>query len=443
MQDWTQQTAADLGRGIGAGEIDPLALTQAYLDAIEAHPQRDRIYARVTADRAMAEAEAASARACSGQRRSLLDGVPISWKDLFDSANVATEAGSALLQGRVPVADAPVLRNATALGLVCLGKTHMSELAFSGLGLNPVTQSPPCINDFAAVSGGSSSGAATSVAFGLAACGIGSDTGGSVRIPSAWNDLVGLKTTSGRISLQGIVPLCARFDTVGPLARSVEDAALMLAVLEGRKPADLRGAKLAGKRFAVLQTLVLEDLRDAPRRAFEASLEKLEATGAILVKIEAPEIVEAMSLSGILYTAEAYGTWRNEIEAQPHLMFDKILERFRGGADVSGADFVAAWQTLERLRLVWNARIAGFDAVLCPTVPNLPPNLERLMTDDAYYLTENLLALRNTRVGNLMGGCGITLPTGVPSCGLLLSGLPLHEERLLRLAAAVEVALKP
>src|SRR6056297_3335553 len=127
----------------------------------------------------------------------------------------------------------------------------MSELAFSGLGLNPVTATPPCVNNPDAVSGGSSSGAAASVAFDLAACGIGSDTGGSVRIPAAWNDLVGLKTTAGRVSLQGVVPLCAKFDTVGPLCRSVEDTALILAALEGRRPADLRGASLAGTRFLI------------------------------------------------------------------------------------------------------------------------------------------------------------------------------------------------
>ena len=442
MQDWKSQTAADLGRGIAAGEIDPLALTQSYLDAIEAHPLGQRIYARVTAERALSEAAAASERAKTGQRLSLLDGVPISWKDLFDSANVATEAGSALIAGRTPTADAKVLRNATALGLVCLGKTHLSELAFSGLGLNPVTETPPCVNDLEAVSGGSSSGSATSVAFGLAASSVGSDTGGSVRIPSAWNDLVGLKTTSDRVSLEGVVALCARFDTVGPIGRSVEDAALMLSALEGKKPVDLRGAALAGKRFAVLQTMALDDLRPEPQKAFEQSLDKLKDAVAILEPVETPEVIEAMDLAGILYTAEAYGTWGPQIEAQPDLMFDKILERFRSGADYLAADYVAAWQKLERLRAQWNARLAGFDGILCPTAPILPPNIERLMRDDEYYITENLLALRNTRIGNLMGGCGISLPTGVPSCGLLVSGLPFQEERLLRVAAAMGPVLR-
>ncbi len=441
MRDWLWMSAGDLGRGIGAGEIDPLALAQAYLEAIDAHPAHDRIYSVVTAERALAEAGAAGARAKAGQRLGPLDGVPVSWKDLYDSAGVATEAGSALLKGRVPDRDARVLQAATQAGLVCLGKTHMSELAFSGLGLNPVTETPPCVNDAGAVPGGSSSGAAASVAFGLAACGIGSDTGGSVRIPSAWNDLVGLKTTAGRVSLQGVVPLCARFDTVGPLARNVEDCALMLAALEGGKAADLRGASLKDVRFAALQNVVLEDVRGAPMAGYRSAVERLRAAGALVENIEAPEVTEAMTMSGILYTSEAYGTWGELIEASPEKMFAPILERFRSGKDFRAADYVAAWQRLEALRADWNARVAGYDAVLMPSAPILPPNLERLMKYADYYTTENLLALRNTRVGNLMGLSVMTLPTGVPSCGIMLCGKPYGEERLLRVAAAAEAAL--
>src|SRR5690606_31817067 len=190
-------SAADLGRGIGAGGIDPRALTEVYLAAIEAHPAADDIYARTTADRARAEAEAAAERARTGLRRGLLDGVPVSWKDLFDTAGVGTESGTRLLAGRVPEHDAANVTAATRAGLVCLGKTHMTELAFSGLGINPRTATPANINDPELAPGGSSSGAAASVAFGLAAAGIGSDTGGSIRVPAGWNDLVGLQPGHG------------------------------------------------------------------------------------------------------------------------------------------------------------------------------------------------------------------------------------------------------
>jgi aspartyl-tRNA(Asn)/glutamyl-tRNA(Gln) amidotransferase subunit A len=441
MQEWLTMTACDLGRGIGMGQIDPVELTETYLAAIDAHPHRDRIYARVTHDRARSEAKAAKERAALGLRRSLLDGVPISWKDLFDTAGIGTEAGSALLKERVPGADAVVLRNATAMGTVCLGKTHMSELAFSGLGLNPITDTPPCVDDEDAVPGGSSSGAGASVAWGLAACGIGSDTGGSVRIPAAWNNLVGLKTTAGRLSLEGVVPLCLRFDTVGPLARSVEDAAHMLALLEGGTPADLRSASLKGRRFAELQNVAKDDLRDAPRQAFDDALDRLRDAGAEIVPLEVPELHDAMALSGVLYTTEAYGLWKDVIEANPEAMYPEILERFRTGKDVSGPDYVAAWSKLKACRAAWDAATAGFDAVLAPTAPILPPNLERLLSDHDYYVTENLLALRNTRIGNLMGLAALTLPTGTAGCGLMMLGYPGSEEALLRLGSAAETAL--
>jgi aspartyl-tRNA(Asn)/glutamyl-tRNA(Gln) amidotransferase subunit A len=435
---WLRMTAADLGRDIAAGKINPVELTEAHLDAIAAHPLSDRIYARTTPTRARAEAMAAYGRAKAGLRRGLLDGVPISWKDLFDSAGVATEAGSALLKGRIPAQDATVLSVATAQGLVCLGKTHMSELAFSGLGLNPVTATPPCINDEGAVPGGSSSGAAASVAFDLAPAAIGSDTGGSVRIPAAWNDLVGLKTTEGRVSSHGVVPLCERFDTVGPLARSVEDCALLLAAIEGTKPADLAGASLSGVRLLVLETVALDDLRDAPAKGFDDAVARLSAAGATIERARIPEVTEAMGLAPVLFTAEAYGIWRGVIEAAPQKMFPRILERFRSGGDFKAMDYVAGWHRMYALRQIWADRTASYDAVIVPTSAILPPNANRLMTDQDYYVTENLLALRNTRIGNLFGLCGLTLPTTQPSCGITFLAGPGQEERLLRLGSAAE-----
>ncbi|WP_407494020.1 amidase [Pseudooceanicola sp. MF1-13] len=441
MDDWRWMSAADLGRKIGAGEIDPVDLTEVFLAAIDTHEYRDRIYARLTPDRARAEAAAASERAKAGTRKSALDGVPVSWKDLFDTAGVATEAGSALLKGRVPDRDAEVLATASAFGLVCLGKTHLSELAFSGIGLNPVTETPPNVHNPDWVPGGSSSGAAASVAFGLAAAAIGSDTGGSVRIPAAWNDLVGLKTTSGRLSLDGAVPLCPSFDTVGPLCRTVEDAALLLSVLEGSKPVDLAEVSVKCLRIGALQSAVLDDIRDEPRAAYEAAIDRLVAAGAVVEPVEAPEVIDALAQSGV-YAPEAYGIWKDVIEAAPDKMFAEILGRFRSGADMSAPDFVAAWEVLHTSRKAWNARVAGFDTVIAPTAPILPPDRERMLSDHDYYVTENLLALRNTRVGNVLGLSALTLPTGAPACGIMLLGKPMGEEALLRIGAAVEAALK-
>jgi aspartyl-tRNA(Asn)/glutamyl-tRNA(Gln) amidotransferase subunit A len=385
---------------------------------------------------------AAAARAKTGLRRGLLDGVPISWKDLFDTAGIATEAGSALLKHRTPARDAAVLETATLQGLVCLGKTHMSELAFSGLGLNPVTATPPCLNDDRAVAGGSSSGAAASVAFGLAPAAIGSDTFGSVRIPSAWNDLVGLKTTAGSLPLTGTVPLCERFDTIGPLAHSVEDCAHLHAALRGESVADLSGTSLAGARLAILETVVLDDLRDRPAQGFDDAMARLARAGARIERVRAPEVAEVLGLAGILSAAEAYSIWRDTIEAAPEKMFPRILDRFRSGAQVSATDYIAAWRRMLAIREIWADRVAGYDAVLMPTAPILPPDAARLMTDNDYYVTENLLALRNTRIGSLMGICALTLPTSQPSCGISLLAGAGEEGRLLRLGAAAEHALR-
>lgn len=441
MRDWLWASAGDLGRGIGAGDIDPVALTQTYLDAIAANPLTDRIYARTTPDRAMAEATAARDRAQMGRRRSLLDGVPVSWKDLFDTAGVGTEAGTAMLAGRVPDTDAVVLQTATAMGLVCLGKTHMTEIAFSGLGLNPVTATPPNRNDPDAVPGGSSSGAAASVAFGLAAAAVGSDTGGSVRLPAAWNDLVGFKPTHGRLPLVGVVPLAPTFDTVGPLCRTVADAAPMMGALDGSAPADLTGATLKGTRLMVLDTVAMEGVRDAPRAGFQSAVERLQAAGASVTHREIPEITRAMELSAALITADAFAHWRPLVQTHGDRMFHQIRERLLFGDTVRAADYIAGWTEIRAIRATYLRQTAGFDAVIFPTSPILPPNMQRLIDDPDYYKSENLMALRNTRIGNLLGLCGLTLPTGVPSCGILFNGAPGADARLLRLGAAAERAL--
>jgi len=438
--DWLRQSACAIGRGIGAGDVDPVELTDAYLEAAKAHPYGARIYARTTRNRALSEAIAAHDRAKHGIRRGLLDGVPISWKDLFDTAGVATEAGSLLLQGRVPSEDAEVLANATRAGLVCLGKTHMTELAFSGLGVNPSTATPPNGTDPELAPGGSSSGAATSVAYGLAAAGIGSDTGGSVRLPSAWNDLVGFKPTHGALSLKGVVPLAASFDTVGPLCRTVEDCAEIFAVMGNTAAPDLREASLEGTRLLVLIPYSI-DVREAPGSAFHSAVERLNRAGALIETANIPAVDEAMETMLSLYTAEAYGTWGKVIEANPDKMFHQIRDRFRQGSTVMAADFVALWQRLRELRIEYYAAAAGYDAVLIPSAANLPPNVARLDSDDDYFVTENLLTLRNTRVGNLMGACALTLPTGVPATGIMLMCPPGDDARLLRLARAAELAL--
>ncbi|WCR11316.1 amidase [Paracoccus stylophorae] len=440
--EWRHASAVQQGRAIMAGLLDPIDQTEAYLDAAANHPDGQRIYARLTAARARSEAIAAHDRAKAELRHGILDGVAISWKDNIDSGGTVTEAGSKLLEARVPRKDATVLARAARHGLVCLGKTHMTELAFSGLGLNPVTATPPNGLDPALAPGGSSSGAAVSVALGLAAAAIGSDTGGSIRVPAAWNGLAGFKPSHDSLPEKGVVPLCRRFDTVGPIARRIEDCAELLAVMAGEKAADLTGLEARGLRLMVLDGAPFEDAGEGPVAAFQDAVERLGRAGAQIAHVTSDWVDKAMDLSPQLFAPEAYGIWRAQIEDAPELMWNPILERFRSGAVIGAPDYIAAWEQLVRIRRKWIKEVASpFDAVLLPTVPILPPDAARLMEDQDYYVRANLLTLRNTRIANLLGLPSATLPTGFPGCGIMLMGHAGRDRHLLRVAAAAEAAL--
>ncbi len=432
--DVTGRGAAEIGRAIGRGEADPVEVAEAVLDAIATHPQRDRIYARLTPERARAEALAARERARAGTRRGLLDGVPLSWKDLFDSAGVATEAGTTLMAGRVPRRDAAVLERAAQAGAVCLGKTHMTELAFSGLGLNPVTATPPNIHDPERLAGGSSSGAAASVAWGLAPGAVGSDTGGSIRLPAAWNDLVGFKPAHGALPLDGVVPLCPSFDTAGPIARSVEDAALIWEALGGPR-VDLTGASLAGMTLGVLRTVVF-DVIEEPGPAFDRAASRLSAAGAKVVEVDLPKLPRAYELGFPLYAAEAWASWGELVERASHSVFPPVLQRVSAGREVSAATYLRAWGELRAIRAEAWETIAGLDGLVCPTAPIGPPVAGEVLADHELFRVRNLLALRNTRMANLLGLASVSVPAGEPSCGVMLSALPGREGQVLRTAEA-------
>ncbi|MEM6478343.1 MAG: amidase family protein, partial [Pseudomonadota bacterium] len=240
---------------------------------------------------------------------------------------------------------------------------------------------------------------------------------------------------------EGVVPLCVRFDTVGPLTRSVEDAALLLAVMEARRPIDLKGVSLKGRRFIICESVAFEGIEDAPAQAFEEAVGRFEAAGADVTRRAFPSVSAAMALTGPLYPTEAYGLSRDLIESDPDKMFPEILARFRAGRDVSAPDYVAAWHALAQHRGTFWEAVAGYDGVLVPTAPILPPSHDRLLSDADYFKERNLLTLRNTRIGNLLDASVLTLPTGKPSCGLSVMTPPGQEARLLRLGAALEAAL--
>ena len=443
-ENWRSMSAADLGRGIAAGRIDPVDLTECFLDALAAHPDTPRIYARLTPERARAEARAAAARMKAGRRAGPLDGVPVSWKDIFDTAGVATEAGSALLAGRTPDKDAEVVRRGTEAGTVCLGKTHLSELAFSGLGLNPVTGTPPNIHDSARAPGGSSSGAAVSVAAGLAAIGMGSDTGGSVRLPAAWNDLVGFKTSWGVVPCDGVVPLARSLDTVGPLCRTVEDAALAFGFLAGAPAPDIEGVAPGEISLLAPETLVLEGCDPEVETGFARTLDRLGRAGVCIARGPVPEFSETAEIAtrvSPVVNFEGWQEWGVTIEARPGVMFPMIEARFRTGASITAEANRDARAGFARVAEQLHALIAERGILVMPTVPILPPPVERLIADDGFYIERNLLALRNTRLGNLLNCSALTIPTGAPMVGLMLMAGPGGEADLLRVGRAIERAL--
>lgn len=437
MADARILTAAEQGREIEAGRIDPRELVEAYLDAIAAHPERDRIYVRTTPERAHAEAAAAADRAARGMRLGPLDGVALAWKDNVDTAGVETEAGSRLLAGRVPERDAKVLATASAAGLVCLGKTHLSELAFSGLGVNPMAATAPNAFDPDLAPGGSSSGSAAATALHLAAAGIGTDTGGSVRIPAAWNGLVGLKTTFGLISNEGVVALAETLDSVGPLARTVEDAGLLLDALTGQ----VTQTEVSPALYQIADTIVTEGCDPGVTESFSTALDRLGRGGVALSRGPVPEFAEALDIAGrmsSIVTIDGWRAWGEVIEANPGVMYPMIEQRFRVGATVDADADRMARAALSALRERVSARMERDGLLLMPSVACLPPAVDRLLADEAFYSERNLLALRNTRLANLLGLSAITLPIGDhPMTGLTVVAPPRAEGGLLAAGRAL------
>lgn len=448
---WHEMTALELGHLIGEGSIDPIELAQYFLDRIKKHDPEHKIYVRLTEERALSEAAAAAIRAKNGTRLSPLDGVPISWKDLFDTAGVATEAGTRLFEGRIPTKDAECLTRASRAGLVCLGKTNMPDIAFSGIGVNPWTGTGPNPFDreIDRVPGGSSAGAALSIAEGLAPAAIGSDTAGSVRIPAAWCGVTGLKTTYGQISLEGAVPLSYTQDTIGPLTRDVADANILYSILSGRPLADLSGASLKGVRI-LRATSQFDELSDPAIIAqVKKGLSLLEEAGAILSEgpVKAFDDVIALSAKhGSPAAIEACMMYGDQIRANRGCMYEPIEERILAADKLTAVDTAALYRGMEMLTADYLDQTAGYDLVVGPTQPEHPPAIGPLLQSVDAYLKATVMSISLTRLANLLRLCATTLPCGRESgfpVGLMLMAPGDTEGKLLRLSAAAEAALKP
>lgn len=410
-----------------------------------------RAMLKVYADLARAAADAADARAKLGMSLSPLDGRIVSIKDLFDVAGETTTAGSKLLRGMAPAAsEAPAIARLRAAGAVIIGKTNMTEFAFSGVGINPHYGTPGNPADRSRIPGGSSSGGAVAVADGMSEITIGSDTGGSTRIPAAMCGIVGWKPSQYRVPIKGAFPLSYALDSIGPMATSVADCALADAVMAGEAPAVPVPAPLAGLRLGIAKGPLLDGLEAAVSDSFEAALAALSKAGVRFSDepLEALADLAVVNAKGGFAATEAFyihQAWMDSKAAE----FDPFVRgRIERGRNVSAADYIFMQRRRAELIKAMDLRLADLDALILPTTPIVAPKIADLAHDEEAFTKANTLLLRNTSVANFFDLCAISLPLpkglrkGDLNVGLMLVARNGHDQRLLRIAAAVETLLK-
>jgi len=443
-------TLAELRTALNEGRATSLQLTDAALAHI-ADPAGEgvRVYTKVYSAQARAAAQASDLLRGAGLARSPIDGLPISIKDLFDVAGDTTLAGSVALQG-APAAteNAVIVQRLLAAGAVIVGRTNMTEFAYSGLGLNPHYGTPrnPWDRATGRIPGGSSSGAAVSVTDQMAVAAIGTDTGGSVRIPAALCGLTGFKPSARRVPLTGALPLATRLDSIGPIAASVACCAQLDAILAGDAQPLPRPARLAGMRLAVPTNIVQDGMDSHVAASFRAALSRLSAAGALLEEMVVPEFDELASINatGGLSSAEAW-TWHRALIERAGDRYDpRVLSRIRRGQTMTAADLIELLDARVRWIASLEQRIAGFDALLMPTVPVIAPTFAELTEDGAYYRT-NALILRNPTFINFLDGCALSLPCQAPGTapvGLMIAAAGENDRKVLALGMAVEACLQ-
>jgi aspartyl-tRNA(Asn)/glutamyl-tRNA(Gln) amidotransferase subunit A len=429
-------------------EPTSLQRLEAALSAIEQAGDQGRLtFTRLYAADARAEAAAADARRRAGRSLGPLDGRLVSIKDLFDVAGEPTTAGSTILRDAAPAErDAVVVRRLRAGGAVIVGKTNMTEFAFSGVGINPHFGTPGNSRDVACIPGGSSSGAGTSVARGFAEVAIGSDTGGSVRIPAALNGIVGFKPSQARVSRDGAFPLSHALDTVGPLCRSVADALAADVVLTGIDllPASPRTVRCL--RLGIPRGLLFTETDAAVAEAFDAAVTQLAAAGARVTDERMDDVLGEpfrLQAEGTLVAAEAASIHQRLARERPEAYDPLVLARIRRGDAMSAAAYVSLVQARTQLLPRMDARLSDFDALLLPTVPLLAPRIDALSQESAFNRV-NMLLLRNPSVFNFLDLPALSLPArtgaGLP-VGLMLVGRRQGDRELLAIGAAVEALL--
>jgi aspartyl-tRNA(Asn)/glutamyl-tRNA(Gln) amidotransferase subunit A len=439
-------TLVALANDLGSGRISARDLVESCLSQIrDERGEGKRAFIHVDENAALETASAIDMMRKAGTAPSRFAGIPVSIKDLFDIHGQVTRAGSTVLNDTAAAQkDAVAVERLRRMGFILIGRTNMTEFAYSGLGINPHYGTPRNAwrRDEGRVPGGSSSGAAISVADGMAHAALGTDTGGSCRIPAAFNGLVGYKPTARRVPLDGALPLSPTLDSIGPIARSVACCATLDAVLAGEVPEALQPRPAHGLRLAVPTNVVFDGMDDDVARTFEAALSRLSQAGARIERIEVPEFAEVAQINakGGFTAAESYA-WHRRLLAERRGGYDpRVSVRILRGAEQSAADYLDLLRARASLIRRAIARIRAYDALAMPTVPVVPPRIADLAADDAFGRA-NLLVLRNPTLINMIDGCAISLPihrAGEPPVGLMLAGEAGADRRILGIAAAVE-----
>ncbi len=438
-------TLEELAQNLESGRTNAIALTENALAAIERQDAQDiPAFIYVDKDSVLAEASESDRRRKEGRALSRFDGVPFGVKDLFDVKGQVTTAGSVLLRNEKPAtSDSDAVALLRSKGLIVLGRTNMTEFAYSGVGLNPHYGTPTSVYDRKAgrIPGGSSSGSAVAVADGVCAMALGTDTGGSCRIPAAFNGIAGFKPTASRISKRGVFPLSALFDSIGPLASSAACCAIADDILAGGEGQASPWKPSRPLKLAVLSTYVMDGLAPEVEEVFQRTFKRLSKSTEVSVLEFAP-LTELQSLlnNGGIVAYEAWHLHREWLETRGSEYDPRVASRIRFGGNTDVA--ALAWILARRSALIEEFRqfASGFDAVICPTSPMPPPKISELATDDDYRRL-NAFALRNTYVFNFLDGCAGSIPmqgNGEPPMGLMLAQAANRDSQLLAVMQEVE-----
>lgn len=439
-------TLAALAEDLASGRFSARQLVDQCLARIaDASGEGARTFIHVDAEAAIEAAEAMDRLREVKAAPSAYAGIPVSIKDLFDIRGQVTRAGSRALDDSPPAeADAPVVARLRRAGFIVIGRTNMTEFAYSGIGINPHYGTPKGAwqRSVGHVPGGSSSGAAVSVVDGMAHGALGTDTGGSCRIPAAFNGIVGFKPTQRRVPLDGGVPLSFSLDSFGPIARTVRCCAVLDAVLADEPVIPLQPRAIRGMRLAVPTTTVLDELDDAVARTFDRALETLSRQGALIERIAVPEFLDVaqMNAKGGFSAAESYAWHRYLIASKGDIYDPRVASRIMRGESQSAADYVDLLGARRSLIARIAVRLAPYDAMILPTTANTPPRIADL-ADDKAFTHANLLALRNCSLINVIDGCAISLPAhreGEVPVGLMLAATGGADRRIFELAAGME-----